>query len=100
MKRQLAELAALIQRHAPEDGTCTTALPGVSLVRQSVLTGQPIHGVQEPAMCLVVQGAKQVLLNRELYTYDASRHLVVSVDLPLSGQVTQASPQKPYLCLR
>lgn len=100
MKRQLAELAALIDRQTPADGTFSTAVPGVSLLKQSAPTGEPIHGVHEPAMCLVVQGAKQVLLNRELYTYDASRHLVVSVDLPISGQVTQATPDEPYLCFR
>jgi AraC-like DNA-binding protein len=100
MKRQLAELAALIERQTPVDGTFPTALPGVSLLKQSAPTGEPIHGVHEPAMCLVVQGAKQVLLNRELYTYDASRHLVVSVDLPISGQVTQATRDEPYLCFR
>lgn len=96
----LNELRKLIERQAPNDGTHSTALPGVSLLRQSAPTGEPIHGVHEPAMCLVVQGAKQVLLNRELYTYDASRHLVVSVDLPISGQVTQATPKEPYLCFK
>ncbi len=97
---QLAELRHLIERQTPRDGTYATALHGVSLLKQSEPTGEPIHGVHEPAMCLIVQGAKQVLLNRELYTYDASRHLVVSVDLPISGQVTQATPDAPYLCFR
>ena len=100
MLPQLAELKSLIERQTPRDGTYTTAVPDVSLLRQSAPTGEPIHGVHEPAMCLVVQGAKQVLLNRELYTYDASHHLVVSVDLPISGQVTQATPDEPYLCFR
>ena len=97
---QLAELRRHIERQAPHDGTHTTTLPGVSLLRQSEPTGEPIHGVHEPAMCLVVQGAKQVLLNRELYTYDAARYLVVSVDLPISGQVTEATRDAPYLCFR
>lgn len=97
---QLAELKCLLERQTPGDGTFSTALPGVTLYKQSAPTGEPIHGVHEPAMCLVVQGAKQVLLNRERYTYDAARHLVVSVDLPISGQVIQATPEAPYLCFR
>ncbi|MEP7244064.1 MAG: AraC family transcriptional regulator [Gammaproteobacteria bacterium] len=97
---QLLELASLIQRHAPVDGNHSTSLPGVTLKRQSAPTGEVIHGVQEPAMCLVVQGAKQTLLNGEAYAYDASRYLVVSVDLPLSGRVTQATQAEPYLCFK
>ncbi|MEJ1963080.1 MAG: AraC family transcriptional regulator [Gammaproteobacteria bacterium] len=97
---QLSELSALIKRLTPGDGTHATPLPQVSLLRQSVPTGEPLHGVHEPAMCLVVQGAKQVSLNGEVYSYDASRHLVVSVDLPICGQVTQATVDEPYLCFR
>ena len=97
---QLEELSGLIQRKAATDGIHATALPGVTLYRQAAPTGEPIHAVHEPAMCLVVQGTKQVLLNEELYEYDASRHLVVSVDLPISGQVTKATSKEPYLCFR
>jgi AraC-like DNA-binding protein len=96
----LHELVSLIQRRAPSDGAHATSLPGVTLFRQCAPTGEPIHAVHEPAMCLVVQGAKQVSLNGEHYSYDASRHLVVSVDLPISSRVTRATSDAPYLCFR
>jgi len=56
--------------------------------------------VVRPALCLVAQGAKRVMLGQEIYDYDASRMLVYSVDVPVSAQVTQASLDEPFLGLR
>jgi AraC-like DNA-binding protein len=50
-------------------------------------------------VCVIVQGAKQVLLEEEIYRYASMQFLAVSVDLPLLGQVTEASKDEPYLCL-
>jgi AraC-like DNA-binding protein len=48
----------------------------------------------------VVQGEKEVMLEGETYHYAASQFLVISVDLPATGHVTVATPEKPYLCLQ
>ncbi|MBP2231762.1 AraC-like DNA-binding protein [Azospirillum agricola] len=45
-------------------------------------------------------GRKQVMLGERVLFYDAAEYLVVSVDLPVVGQVVEASPERPYLCLR
>jgi AraC-like DNA-binding protein len=52
-----------------------------------------------PALCIVAQGAKTVMLGREVYSYDASCLVAYAVDLPLAGQVTQASQREPFLVL-
>jgi AraC-like DNA-binding protein len=49
---------------------------------------------------VIVQGAKQVLLEEEMYRYAPPQFLAVSVDLPLLGQVVEASAERPYLCLQ
>jgi AraC-like DNA-binding protein len=67
---------------------------------RSSAPSEPTHAVYEPALCLVAQGRKQVLLADELYTYDPVHYLLVSVDLPIVGQVVEATPQTPYLGLR
>ena len=41
-----------------------------------------------------------MILRDEVYSYDASRFLVFSADLPITAQVTHASPDAPYLCFR
>lgn len=100
LQPDLARLAGLLLAHAPFDGTFELRLPGVHVSRASRAHRDFHHAVQRPALCLVAQGAKRVLLGQELYEYDASRVLVYSVDVPVSAQVTQASLEAPYLGVR
>ncbi len=51
-------------------------------------------------LAIVVQGKKEALLGKETHRYHAGQYLVISVDLPLSGFVTQATPDRPYLGFR
>jgi len=95
----IRELAALIERFAPTDGVHVTGIPRLMAVRLSQ-PSEPIHAVHEPALCVIAQGAKQVVLGDQLYRYDAASCLVVSLDLPVIGQVIEASPQQPYLCVK
>ncbi len=97
---RLAELAALIERFTPGDGVHPTAIERMSLIRASRPGDEPLHAVHQPALCIIAQGCKQVMLSEEVYRYDASRYLVVSVDLPVTAQVVEATPRAPYLCFR
>jgi AraC-like DNA-binding protein len=54
----------------------------------------------EPSLCLVAQGAKEVLLADEVYRLDPAQLLLVSVDLPVAARVVEASPSWPYLAVR
>jgi AraC-like DNA-binding protein len=92
------ELAGLLERRTDADGGHDTAIPALKLWRFSHPT-EPAPVLQEPAVYVVVQGRKQVTLGDETYVYDRSRYLAVSVDLPVVGNVFEASPDAPYLCL-
>ncbi len=96
---QVEELARLIGRFAPSDGVHQTAVPRLKVVRLSQ-PSEPMHGLHEPALCIIAQGAKQVILGDQIYRYDAAHCLVVSLDLPVIGQVIEATPDKPYLCVK
>jgi AraC-like DNA-binding protein len=96
----LARLADLVRAHAPYDGHFKLRLPGLEVVRASKPNQERIHGLARPALCVVAQGAKTVFLGDETLAYDASRMLIFSMDMPVSGQVTQASPGEPFLCLK
>jgi len=96
----LARLAGLIQAHAPYDGHFNLRLPGVEVIRASRTNKELMHGVARPALCVVAQGAKTVFLGHEAFEYDAAQMLVFSVDVPVSGQITKASPAEPFLCLK
>jgi AraC-like DNA-binding protein len=93
----LRRLANLIEHYAPHDGVFPLSLPGTYALRRGRLTSEPVHATQGPALCIVAQGAKVVMLGREVLEYDAARMLVFAVDLPISGQVTRASARDPYL---
>lgn len=93
-----AELAALIQRHAPDDGRHATPIPRLRLIRASQAP-DPMQTVYEPALCLLAQGRKRVLLGDDVTLYDDAHHLVVSQEVPVTGQVVGATPQAPYLCV-
>ncbi|OWQ47452.1 hypothetical protein CDL60_08445 [Roseateles noduli] len=93
-------LSALLSRHAPREGVWPTALPRLWILRLDAPGGELAHAVQPASMCLISQGAKEVLLGEERYVYDAARFMVFTTDLPVSGRVIEATPERPYLCLR
>jgi len=95
----IAALATLIERHTPETGISGTAIRRLSLIRADQ-PSLPIPSVYEASLCLIAQGSKRVSLGDHDVVYDASRYLLVSVDLPLVGLVLEASPEAPYLCCK
>src|SRR3546814_2884920 len=42
----------------------------------------------------------RAMLGDRIFEYDRSRFLVVSVDVPVVGQIIDATPREPYLCFR
>lgn len=48
-------------------------------------------------MALIAQGAKTLALGDRVYEYRTGQYLVASVDLPVTGQFTEASPAEPAL---
>lgn len=96
---QQTELADRIARLAPEDGMHPTAIPQLYLVRIS--SPQPCSPVlYEPRLGIIAQGSKLVMLSGDTYRCDPLHYLVVSMTLPVIGQVIEATPEKPYLSLR
>jgi AraC-type transcriptional regulator N-terminus len=87
----------LIARYAPHDDVFPLRLPGTLAVRRSQLTTEPTYSTASPALCVVAQGAKVVMLGHEMLEYDPAHVLVFAVDLPVSSQVTRASRRDPYL---
>ena len=99
MGQQQSELAKLIERNTGADGVHATGIPCLFLTRSSQPTA-PMYSLHEPALCIIAQGRKQVLLMGNRFLYGPEQCLVVSVDLPVVGQVIEATPDVPYLGLR
>jgi AraC-like DNA-binding protein len=96
---ELAKLVSAIERHTTGEGLCETAVPGLALYRSS---SPSLHDptVYEPSLCVIAQGAKEVLLGSETYRYDPAQSLLASVDLPAAARVVEASASRPCLVVR
>jgi hypothetical protein len=88
----------LVEQFSSGDGIHARAIPGLHRIRLSTPQAQ-LPTVYRPSFCVIVQGAKQVLLEDEIFRYAPSQFLAVSVDLPSVEQVLEASADAPYLCL-
>jgi AraC-like DNA-binding protein len=97
MQEQLARLRALAALHA--DGPSSeTPIP-----RLNVHVGHgptpPVAGLFEPKICLVLQGAKQIMIGEQVLRYDPCSYFIASVELPVTGCIVEASPERPYMGL-
>jgi hypothetical protein len=96
----VARLAGLISAYAPHDGCFELRIPGVHAIRRSQTNKEFVHALAQPALCIVAQGAKRLMLGQDVYEYDESRMIAFSVDLPVTAQITRASFSQPFLDLR
>ena len=98
--RAQASRDELIERLAwavPEDGTAEP-LAGLRLRRASSPT-ELGHGVSDPALCVIAQGSKEIMLGDHRYRYDPAHYLIATAELPIASQITEASKEHPYLGL-
>ncbi len=93
----LDELRHLIERHCAA-ARWPTAIPGVTLMRADAPT-MPVGSLHRPLLCIIAQGRKRVLLGEKLFEYDAAKYLIASVDLPITGEICEASAKTPYLAM-
>jgi len=94
-----AELSRLINRHSAHEGRNSTAIAGLHLAK-ACKAGFAVPRLYEPCLCIIAQGQKQILSDQTVYTYSPAHYLLVSVNLPLAGRVTQATRDRPYYGLQ
>jgi AraC-like DNA-binding protein len=97
MQDRLESMCSRVMRHA--DGIrrdCPIPRLGLGLVRQPTTPNPTIY---EPMICLVLQGAKQVTIGDRTLRYDPACSFIASLDLPASGWIVEASPEKPFVAV-
>jgi AraC-like DNA-binding protein len=97
MQNRLVPLRDLALRHARGQHT-ETSIPRVRIIISPQIT-QPVTGVFQPMLCMVLQGAKEVTIGGNVLRYDPACYFIASLELPASGRVVEASPQHPYICV-
>ena len=95
---QLEELERSIRRHAHGPVT-DTPVPGLRLYCTDASEPTSAQLVYHPMVCIMVAGEKSVTLGDKVFRYTPANYLIASVDLPVTGTVTNANPGQPYLAL-
>jgi AraC-like DNA-binding protein len=90
----LAELRERIAHHAAADET--TSIQGVQLCAAD-RPSEPRASASGTAVAIIVQGAKRLAIGDRVYDYGPGQYLIASVDLPVTGHYTLASPAEPAL---
>ncbi|TCL68090.1 AraC family transcriptional regulator [Rhizobium sp. BK251] len=73
-----------------------TAVDGLTILRSNH-ERRSSHTIFKPALCIVAQGAKWSEFGGSRVAYRAGQALIVSIEMPASGSVVEASPEEPYL---
>ncbi|HEY0146515.1 MAG TPA: AraC family transcriptional regulator [Methylovirgula sp.] len=91
-------LLAYMAEKGGHDGPYPTEIEALTLMR-STTPVLPHPMVYRPALCVIVQGAKQVMFGDRIFDYEEMQCLVISIALPAFGRVVRATPDKPLLAL-
>jgi AraC-like DNA-binding protein len=96
VSQALAELVTRYTEAQPGPSPFFTAIEGLTILRSDhQRRANPL--VYKPALCITVQGAKSATFGDQRHHYSAGQALLVSVEMPGFGTVTEASSAKPYL---
>jgi len=96
MPDALIDALTLFTSRRPGESPYATGVPGLTILR-SETARMPNLLVYRPVLCAVAQGSKTATFGERRVDYGAGQALVVGVDTPALGEVTQASPSEPFL---
>ena len=95
LTRELASKVALLIGSAEKQAT---AIPRLTL-HQRMAPTPACHVTYDPSVIVVPQGRKEVQIGADTITYDSSRYLLTSIDMPAVTRVAEASEEKPCLAI-
>lgn len=92
-------LQQLIAAKHLTNGNIATPVPSLFFSRQTASDEQK-YGMTTPALCIIVQGEKELRLSEKRFLYSPQDYLFTSMRLPVVGRVIKASADQPYLALK
>lgn len=99
MNQELRDAVSTYARaHANRDGLALTPVPGLRMMCLD-RPGDKLESTYRPLVCLVLQGEKHLLAGRQETLCAEGQAVIVSADLPVTGQVVTASGARPYIAL-
>jgi AraC-like DNA-binding protein len=92
----LAEIRAIIAAHARSD--MQTPIDGL-LMSKVAGAATPDYSLTEPLLVVMAQGGKRMLLGEQVFEYRAGQCLIVTANLPVTGDYLDIGPQTPSLAM-
>lgn len=92
----LSAVTDYIESQGGGQGLFPTAIDGFNIVR-SYQSMMPMRNIYRPSLCVVLEGAKELHFGEERLSYQTMECLVVSVGLPATGRIVEASEEVPYV---
>ena len=90
-------LRDLVRRHGVGDAA-STPIPRIE-IRTGHAKTPPMPAIYPTMVCFVLQGAKRVAFGGRTLVYRGESYMLLSADLPVTGQVIEATPRAPYLAV-
>lgn len=96
LKPAFSDLVSTVEHYARHD--YGTPIPGLKAGRTDRPT-EVSHSIYQPSFGLVARGVKELMVGETPFRYAAGESLLCAVDVPVTSQVTEASPERPYLAI-
>ncbi len=93
----LDEIRARIAAHAQPD--LSTSVGGLLVSKVTTDSGAPEYSLTEPLVVVMAQGGKRLHLGEQVYEYRAGQCLVVTANLPVTGQYIDITADLPSLAM-
>lgn len=97
MDETASRLKQLVKFHC-KGAKWASPIPGVTLFR-SDRPSTPVRSLYDPRICIVLQGRKEIQIERTTIVIDPGQYLAVVLDLPISASITAANPAEPHLAI-
>jgi AraC-like DNA-binding protein len=94
MDELLNDMRDRVLRHA-DSANSASIVPRLNL-GTATAPSDPVSIVYDPIVCVVLQGAKQVMIGEQVLRYDVATSFITSLELPASGRIIEATPDRPY----
>lgn len=95
-RRPPSPMLELLASCAHAEGCSHSAHPGIHFYRVTRPTRFKKTTTFGSTLTVAVQGRKEVWFGAHTLAYDPSRYLVVTEESSYEGEITEASPEKPY----
>ncbi|RII34044.1 AraC family transcriptional regulator [Clostridium chromiireducens] len=81
------------------DGFFKTNIPFLSVLRAANPT-EFEHGFLNPQICILIQGNKKLYIGNKSIDLEAENYIASNIDMPISGYVSKASNEVPYIAIK